>query len=116
MGDQVYSDGIGAISVIGGTVRLDLVVLSPTEREANGQPKTVFLQRVVMSLDGFQRSAIKIQEAMQALSNARAGAFAPVPPAAFKQPEQAPAAPVAVQSDRVTPDRGEAGAPKPPFP
>lgn len=113
MDDQVYSDGIGAISVIGGTVRLDLVVLSPTEREANGQPKTVFLQRIVMSLDGFQRSAAKIQEAVTALSNARMGALAPAP---FKQPEHAPAAPVTAQSDRVIPERGDAGATKPPFP
>jgi hypothetical protein len=73
--DQVFSDGIGTISVIGGTVRLDFVALSPTEREANGQPKAVFRQRIVMGVDGFLRSAAKVQEAVQALS--KMGATAP---------------------------------------
>src|SRR5260221_9613356 len=76
--DQIFSDGIGTISVIGGTVRLDFVALSPTEREANGQPKAVFCQRIVMGVDGFLRSASKVQEAVQALS--KMGATAPQTP------------------------------------
>ena len=67
MGDQIFSDGIGTITVIGATVRVDFVALSPTEREANGQPKAVFCQRIVMGVDGFLRSASKVQEAVQAL-------------------------------------------------
>ena len=68
MDDQIFSDGIGTITVIGATVRLDFVALSPTEREPNGQPKAVFKQRIVMGVDGFLRSAGKVQEAVQALS------------------------------------------------
>ena len=68
MDEQIFSDGIGTIIVIGATVRLDFVALSPTERDANGQPKAVFRQRIVMGVDGFMRSASKVQEAVQALS------------------------------------------------
>ena len=77
MNDQIFADGIGAISVIGTTVRLDFVTLSPTERDEKGQPKTVFCQRVVMGMDGFLRSAQKYQEALQALQKMGALQAAP---------------------------------------
>ena len=80
MDDQIFADGIGAISVIGATVRLDFVTLSPTERDEKGQPKTIFCQRVVMGMDGFLRSAQKFQEALQALQ--KMGALQPAPNAA----------------------------------
>lgn len=48
-------------------MRLDFVVLSPTEKDAKGQPAAVFCQRVVMSAEGFMLSAAKIQEAAQAV-------------------------------------------------
>lgn len=70
--DQLFSDGIGAISVVGGTVRLDFVSLSPTERDANGQPKAVFSQRIIMSVEGFLRAAGKVNEAAQAIAKASA--------------------------------------------
>ena len=68
MVEQIFSDGIGSIAVIGGTVRIDFMVFSPNEKEVNGQPKIVHVQRVVMTPEGFIRSAEKIQEAAQALS------------------------------------------------
>lgn len=123
MDDQIFSDGIGTITVIGTTVRVDFVSLSPTEREPNGQPKAVFKQRIVMSVDGFVRSAAKVQEAVQALAKMGAGQQ-PQTPATLNVPttlatrnderfaEPAPVAPVA------TPESAplqRAGA-KPPFP
>jgi hypothetical protein len=68
MEQQIFSDGIGQVTVIGGAVRLDLVTYSVSEKDAKGQPAAVFCQRVVMSLDGFMQSAVKIQEAAQAVS------------------------------------------------
>jgi hypothetical protein len=53
MSDDVYADGIGEITVTGPIVRIDLVSLSPTERDAGGNPKPVFRQRVVMPAEGF---------------------------------------------------------------
>ena len=68
MEQQIFSDGIGQVTIIGGAVRLDLITFSPTEKDSNGQPVAVFCQRVVMSLDGFMQSAAKIQEAAHAVS------------------------------------------------
>ena len=39
---ELYSDGVDEITVSGTVVRVDLVSLSPTERDANGDPKKVF--------------------------------------------------------------------------
>lgn len=68
MGEQIFSDGIGSIAITGGTVRVDLVTISPTDKDVNGQPKAVFQQRIVMTIDGFTHAAAKIQEAMQAIA------------------------------------------------
>ncbi len=119
MDDQIFSDGIGTISVIGATVRVDYVALSPTEREANGQPKAVFRQRIVMSVDGFLRSAAKVQEAVQALS--KMGAAPQVQSwnePAVARPEDVPSA-VTVAATPATPPAAPAqktGTSRPPFP
>lgn len=68
MDDQIFSDGIGAITAIGGTVRLDLVNFSPTEKDAKGQPALVFRQRVIMSTEAFLMAADKIHEVAGALA------------------------------------------------
>jgi hypothetical protein len=72
--EQIFSDGIGTISIAGGTVRLDLITFSPTEKDAGGQPKAVFQQRIVMTADAFVRSAEKVQEAAQVLAKLAANA------------------------------------------
>ena len=99
MDDQVFADGLGQISVIGGTVRLDLVTYSPIEKDAKGQPSAVFRQQIIMSMDGFLHAAEKIHEAAQALS-IRAATLRPreteplvqpAPPAPAPEPAPAPA-------------------------
>ena len=67
MNQEIFSDGIGQVTIIGGLARLDFVSYSPVEKDSKGQPVAVFRQRVVMSLDGFMQSAAKIQEAAQAV-------------------------------------------------
>ncbi|MBU6444546.1 MAG: hypothetical protein KGR48_11610 [Alphaproteobacteria bacterium] len=67
MEQQVFADGVGTITIIGQTVRFDLVVLSPTEKNATGQPEPVFLQRVVMGTDSFLSSLQRWQSAAEAL-------------------------------------------------
>ena len=93
MEQQIFSDGVGQVTVIGGTVRLDLVTYSATEKDAKGQPAAIFCQRVVMSLDGFMQSAVKIQETAQAVSKLiqRARESQPADPASA--PVAIPAAP-----------------------
>lgn len=92
MDQQIFSDGIGPVIVIGGVVRLDFVTYSPTEKDAKGQHVPVFCQRIIMSVDGFMHSAEKIQEAAQAIAKLaqRPGQGQPAEPAAA--PAAAPAA------------------------
>src|SRR6185312_7836121 len=91
MEQQVFSDGIGQVTIIGGVVRLDLVTYSASEKDAKGQPAAVFCQRVVMSLDGFMQSAAKIQEAAQAVAKL-------MQRARESQPADAASAPAAIQA------------------
>ena len=67
MSDERYADAIGEIALVGSTVRLDFVSLSPTEKDEKGQPKAVFRQRVVMPVDGFLRSFGLMAQVMQKL-------------------------------------------------
>ena len=67
MHDEMYSDGIGEITVSGSIVRVDLVSLSPTERDANNNPKSVFRQRIIFSVEGFANSVDVMQKALQGL-------------------------------------------------
>ncbi len=67
MSDELYADRIAEIAVTGSVVRLDLMSLSATERDANKQPKPVFRQRVVMPVEGFVQSYALMTQVMQDL-------------------------------------------------
>lgn len=111
--DQVFSDGIGQISVIGSTVRIDFVVYSPTEKDPKGQPVAVFRQRLIMGVEGFLHAAEKFHEAAEAVRS-RTGATRPreVPPP--PEPLEHPAEPVSTVSAPVVEMPKPQG--KPPFP
>lgn len=83
MDQQIFTDGIGRITVIGGVVRLDLVTYSPNETDAQGKPRQVFTQRVVMGTEAFLRSAEKVRDIVQQLSHPGAHV---APPQAVPQP------------------------------
>ena len=74
--EQVFADGIGQISVVGGTVRVDFVAYSPVEKDPKGQPVAVFRHRLIMGVDGFLHAAEKIREAAEAVLS-RTGAPRP---------------------------------------
>ena len=67
---EVYTDGIDEITVGGSIVRVDLVSLSPTERDANNAPKKIFSQRLIFSIEGFANSVEVMQNALQGLVDA----------------------------------------------
>jgi hypothetical protein len=124
MEHQIFCDGIGRISVIGGVVRLDLFTYSPTETDANGQPRPVLSHRIVMGMEGFMRSSEKVVEAVQQINRAaarpeappRAPQPAPQPPPQRLQPVQAPTPPPP-QPQAAQPAPSEVPSPvKPPFP
>ncbi|MCP5369058.1 MAG: hypothetical protein H6907_11220 [Hyphomicrobiales bacterium] len=52
MANEVFADGIGELGIAGGVVRINLVALSPTEKDANGQPVREFRQRLLMTPQG----------------------------------------------------------------
>jgi outer membrane biosynthesis protein TonB len=90
MEQQLFADGIGRISVIGGVVRLDLMTYSATETDAKGQPRPIVTQRIIMGTDGFLRSSEKILEAVQVLNQKQP---APAQPISQPAPQPQPAAP-----------------------
>jgi hypothetical protein len=109
MEQQIFSDGIGQITIIGGAVRLDFITYSPSEKDAKGQPAPVFCQRVVMSLEGFMQSAAKLQEAALAVSKL-------VQRARESQPPEAVPAPAPQAAPQAAPAAAEAASIKRPFP
>lgn len=92
MENQIFCDGIGRISVIGGVVRLDLFTYSPSETDANGQPRPILSHRIVMGMEGFVRSSEKVLDAVQQINRAQAGQMAPqqAQPQAAPRPVQPP--------------------------
>ncbi|WP_246801506.1 hypothetical protein [Bradyrhizobium genosp. L] len=72
MHTEIYTDGIDEITVGGSIVRVDLVSLSPTERDANNAPVKVFRQRLIFSLEAFANSVDVMQKALQGLVDAGA--------------------------------------------
>lgn len=84
MQDEVYSDGIGEITVTGPIVRIDLVSLSPQKRDAQNNPMPVFRQRIVMSLDAFANSVELMRKAIDGL--VASGAIVATPANQHKEP------------------------------
>ncbi len=46
---EIFVDGIGGIGFSGGMVRIDLVSLSPNEKDAEGKPEREVRQRLIMT-------------------------------------------------------------------
>ena len=70
MHSELFADGIDQVTITGTIVRVDLVSLSPTERGADGNPKPVFQQRLIFSIEGFANSVEVMQKALQGLVEA----------------------------------------------
>lgn len=67
---EIYTDGVEEITVGGSIVRVDLVSLSPTERDANNAPKRVICQRLIFSVESFANSVEVMQNALHGLVEA----------------------------------------------
>jgi len=70
MHNETYSDGIEEITVTGTVVRVDLISLSPTERDTSNHPKKVFRQRLIFSVEAFANSVEVMQSALRGLVDA----------------------------------------------
>ena len=84
MTQELYADGIGEITVTGTIVRIDLMSLSATERDANNNPRPAFRQRIIMPVDAFANAVDLMQKALNGLpsrlARLTAGAAAHVAP------------------------------------
>lgn len=67
---EVYADGIDEITVGGSIVRIDIVSLSPTERDASNAPRKVFRQRLIFPIEAFANSVEVMNNALQGLVDA----------------------------------------------
>jgi hypothetical protein len=83
MHDELFTDGVDEITVSGTIVRVDLISLSPTERDANNVPKKVFRQRLIFSVEAFANSVEVMQNALQGLVDA--GVIKRSPPRAMSE-------------------------------
>lgn len=83
MSNELYADGIGEITVTGTIVRIDLMSLSATERDASNNPRPVFRQRIIMPVDAFANAVDLMQKALGGLVEAgairRIGDIQPLP-------------------------------------
>jgi hypothetical protein len=70
MHSELYTDGVGEVTIGGSIVRVDLFSLSPTERDANDAPKKIFRQRLIFSAESFANSVEVMQTALQGLADA----------------------------------------------
>ncbi len=112
MQPEIYSDGIGEIIVSGSVVRVDLMSLSATERDASNNPKSVFRQRIIFSLEAFANSAEVMLKALEGLIEAGAVArnlpvkTVSVPAEATLGQSNAQHAPVAADRRNTSPNFG----------
>jgi hypothetical protein len=84
--EQIFADGLGAIVVVGGTVRLDLVTLVPGEGDEASRPRPAVNHRLIMPVESFAAMAAKLKEVADAISSLPAGK----PQAAAPQPAAEP--------------------------
>ena len=68
--EEVYIDGIGSITFIGGVIRADLVRYSPDKKDNKGNPVLEAKERLIISPQGFLQTANAINNLMQKMIDA----------------------------------------------
>jgi hypothetical protein len=70
---HVFMDGVGETRVLDGAIRVDLLAMSPTHKNADGTPTAEFVQQLVMTPVGFVRLVNVIRDTLDAME--RKGLF-----------------------------------------
>jgi len=55
IGNHTFVDGVGDVRLRDGVMRMDLLALSPTRRDQEGNPVPQFVDQLVMSPQAFMR-------------------------------------------------------------
>jgi hypothetical protein len=53
---EIYADSIDEITLTGSVLRIDLVTISATQRDANNNPVKELRQRIIMPIEGYSGS------------------------------------------------------------
>ena len=72
MREELFADGIGEITITGTVARIDLVSLSPSEKDDKNAPKQVLRQRIIMPVNSFANAVELMQKALNGLVEAGA--------------------------------------------
>lgn len=67
---ELYIDGIGNITFIGGVIRADLVTYSVEKKDEKGNPALMTKQHIILSPQGFVQSATAINNLMKKMIDA----------------------------------------------
>lgn len=67
MHDEIFIDGVSEITVTGPTIRIDTFTVSPSEKDADGNPKPVLRQRMIMTVEGFMNARDLIERVAREL-------------------------------------------------
>ncbi len=70
MSDQKFVDGVGEVRMRDGVIRLDLLALSATRRDKEGEPVPEFVEQLVMSPQAFLRVFRSLANAVGEMQNA----------------------------------------------
>ncbi len=64
---QTFIDGVGEVRMSEGIIRMDLLAMSPTNRDKDGSPVPEFVNQVVMSPRAFMRMVGALSQTLQGM-------------------------------------------------
>ncbi len=67
MSEEIYTDGIGEITVTGSVVRVDLMTMAVNDKDEEGRLKPTFKQRIIFPIEGFAHAAEAMLQMRQQL-------------------------------------------------
>jgi len=69
MSNHVFIDGVGEVRLSEGVIRMDMLAMSPTRRNEEGNPVPEFVQQVVMSPRAFMRLVGALSQTLQGMED-----------------------------------------------
>ncbi|RVU35106.1 hypothetical protein EOI86_19995 [Hwanghaeella grinnelliae] len=67
MANQTFIDGVGEVRLSEGVIRMDLLAMSPTTRDKEGNPVPEFVEQLVMSPRAFMRLVGALSQTLQGM-------------------------------------------------
>ena len=69
IGNHTFIDGVGDIRLRDGVIRMDLLALSPTRRDKEGNPVPQFVDQMVMSPQAFLRMVSALGDTLKQMQD-----------------------------------------------